>query len=220
MIDFPSAFTGTTETLQPITALGDQAGQAIQQLADKGYEVRIGLTPEFAEAITTMTHEPAIRLYCPKDAGERFTDRAATERWLSKQRAMFLLIKRGENNQSQLAGYGWVGAGSSEHVPGGEITFAIRIGEIGQGQGLATPFAWLIVAAAAERFGAQNMWLETWGSNGAAVHVYHKVGFVNVAEVPSSRPVPDSEPVDDVRVYMTLANDLLPTKTVSNAASS
>jgi ribosomal protein S18 acetylase RimI-like enzyme len=216
MTAFPSTFAEVTRAL-PAAGLGEKATQAIQQLAGKGYEVHTGLTEEFAQAIARMTQEPSIRLYCPRDAGERFTDQAATERWLAKERAVFLLLKRADDGSLGLAGYGWAGAGTTSQVPGGEITFAIRVGEAGQGQGLATPFAWLIVAASAASYGAKNMWLETWASNGGAVHIYHKIGFVTVAEVPGKRAVPDSGPADDIRVYMSLANELLPDASSASA---
>ncbi|HSW85606.1 MAG TPA: GNAT family N-acetyltransferase [Candidatus Saccharimonadales bacterium] len=181
--------------------IGPKAIDAAQQLADRGYEVLAGLNSEFAAQILTMSGEPAIREYCPKDLSERFTDQAATQKWLSKQRAVYLLIKQGEQ---ELAGYGWAGPASSSNVPGGETTFALRIGESGHGQGLAAPFSWLIMAATAVHYGAQNFWLETWSSNGAAVHIYQKLGFENTTEVPSKRLTLNGEKISDTRLFMTL----------------
>jgi ribosomal protein S18 acetylase RimI-like enzyme len=209
MIPFPDTFSESTQSV-PEASLGDKGLEAIQKLAERGYEVHAGLTPEFAQAISAMALEPSIREYCPKDSGERFADQASTERWLSKKRGTFLLLKRADDGSLSLVGYGWVGAGSNSRIPGGETTFALRVGEAGQGQGLATPFSWLIVAASAALYGAKNMWLETWLSNGGAVHIYHKIGFVDVAEQPDKRSVPGGEAVDDTRVYMSLPNELLP----------
>ena len=209
MMDFPDKFEETTHSL-PAEGLGQAGDEAVQKLAERGYEVRVGLTPEYADQILAMSQEPSIREFCPKDSGERFTDRAAAERWLAKQRAAFLLFKKEDDGDLSLAGYGWTGAGSSTHAPGGKITFAVRIGEAGQGQGLAAPFSWLIVAGSAVLYGARDFWLETWGSNGGAVHIYHKIGFETVAEEPDQRLVPSGDRVPDTRVYMSLANELLP----------
>lgn len=208
MTDFPDKLDETARPL--LTDLGQAGAEAVQKLSENGYEVRLGLTPEFARAISTMAQEPSIREYCPRDSGERFTDLRSAERWLAKGRAMFLLLKRSDGGQLKLAGYGWSGAESSPRVPDGQITFALRIGEAGQGQGLATPFSQVILSATAVLYGAKNIWLETWASNGGAVHVYHKLGFTDVAEASDQRLLPDGGTTADTRIYMSLPNDLLP----------
>jgi ribosomal protein S18 acetylase RimI-like enzyme len=208
MMNFPNKFGETTGPLPD--GLGQAAAEAAQQLAGRGFEVRLGLTTEFAREISAMALEPSIREYCPRDSGERFADLESAGRWLSKGRAMFLLLKRSDNDKLSLAGYGWSGAVSSPKAPGGEITFALRIGETGQGQGLATPFSRLILSASAVLYGAKNIWLETWASNGGAVHVYHKLGFTDVAEALDRRPLPNGGTIADTRIYMSLSNDLLP----------
>ncbi len=218
MIDFPTTLEATTQAL-PIEALGEAGQQAVRQLAERGYEVRVGLTPELADQIAAMAREPSIREFCPNDYGGRFADRASTELWLSKRRATFVLVNKSDSDDLRLIGYGWVGLGSSPHVRGGEATFAIRIGEAGQGQGLATPFAKLIVDGSAAIYGAKNMWLETWQSNGGAVHVYHKIGFVDVNQEPSQRLSSNGEKIADTRLYMSLPNELLPTMNEATLSS-
>ena len=208
MSSFPSTFAVATKPLSSAEfAACDRL--LIKQLADKGYEVHPGLTREFANTISRMCLQPSIKEYCPNDSGKRFADRAAAQHWLAKGRGVFLLLKRLENGRLELVGYGWAGKASSSQVPNGQTTFALRIGEAGQGQGLAAPFARLIVAAAAKLYGAQDLWLETWGSNGGAVHVYHKIGFQTVAEQPGQRPTPGGSTVADTRVYMSLPNGRL-----------
>jgi ribosomal protein S18 acetylase RimI-like enzyme len=209
MSNFPTDFTNMTRSLA-VDKLGDKEADIVRKLADKGFEVRTGLTPEFADQILVMAQESNIREYCPKDSTERFTDRAATERWLAKRRAVFLLLKRENDNTLSLVGYGWSGPGFNRHVPGGQTTFALRIGEAGQGQGLAEPFSWLIVAASAAQYDTQDFWLETWASNGAAVHIYHKLGFETVKEETIERPTAIGGTVADRRIYMQLPNRLLP----------
>ncbi|HUY85031.1 MAG TPA: hypothetical protein VMU97_00785 [Candidatus Dormibacteraeota bacterium] len=207
MMDFPDKFD---ESTRPLPAELGQAGtEAVQKLAERGYEIQVGLTPALADQILTMSQEPSIREYCPKDCSQRFADRTSAERWLEKKRAVFVLLKK-EGDGLSLAGYGWAGPASSSHVPGGVNTFAVRIGEVGQGQGLAAPFSWLIIAGSAVLYGARDFWLETWASNGGAVHIYHKIGFETVDEQVDDRLTRDSQKISDTRVYMSLSNQLLP----------
>jgi GNAT superfamily N-acetyltransferase len=199
MMTFATTFDEAVQALPPTDSAVVDA--ALQQLNDEGYTIRLGLTPDYADAIATMAHEPAILEYCPNDAGSRFKDQAATADWLTKGRAVFLLLK-----DDELAGYGWCGAGTSEHVAG-QTTFALRLGEIAQGQGLAAPFAQIMIHAAAALYGSRDFWLETWASNGAAVHTYHKIGFQDAANQVGDRPTTAGSPVPDTRLYMTLSND-------------
>jgi RimJ/RimL family protein N-acetyltransferase len=211
MSNFPDTFV--EETL-PLTKaiVGESSAEAFDKLAHAGYEVHAGLNPEYASAIIEMALDPAIREYCPNDSGSRFKDQAAVEAWLGKKRGTFLLLKKESKGGLVLVGYGWAGDAVSSHVPGGETTFAIRIGKAGQGQGLAVPFAQMIVAGAAILYGAQKMWLETWGSNAGAVHVYHKIGFKDVDQQDDHRPTNDGETIADTRIYMSLADEFLPKK--------
>lgn len=210
MNNWPETFDQAVQPLAP-DGLNEAGLEAVRLLADQGYEIYIGLTAEYAEAIAAMALEPAIRENCPKDCAVRFADRPATERWLGKKRAAFLLLKHEADGSLRLAGYGWAGPGSNPHVPGGQSTFAVRISEADHGKGLAAPFSRLIVEGAAVLYGARDIWLETWGSNGAAVHIYHKIGCVTVSERPDKRPTTVGSPVSDTRVYMSIPNDLLPT---------
>jgi hypothetical protein len=207
-MNYPTDFMSETQAF-PVERLGPLGREAYQKVLDQGYDIRVGLTPELADAIAQTALEPSIREYCPNDSAERFTDRAATQRWLSKGRAAFLLVKTAEDGNLQLAGYGWVGARANSHVPGASSTFAIRIGEIGQGKGLAAPFSRIIIAGAAILYGADKLWLDAWDSNGAAVHVYHKIGAVEIDRQSTQRPRPSGETVTDTRVYMSLPDELL-----------
>ena len=205
MSDFPHELVEQTQVLTK-DMFEDSDVALIGQLADQGYEVQAGLTAKYADDIAKMCLQPSIKEFCPNDSGRRFKDRQATEQWLAKGRGAFLLIKKDDQS---LVGYGWAGDETSSHASDGQTTFAIRIGEEGQGQGLATPFARLILSGAAQLYGARDFWLETWASNGGAVHVYHKIGFEDVDQAEDSRPTTGGEPALDVRLYMSLANGLL-----------
>ena len=206
-MNFPNTLASETEPI-PKDLLSESDRLLIEDLKSRGYEVRTGLAADYIDAITAMANEPSIRTYCPKDCSERFVDQTTTERWLAKARGVFLLLKQTTNGW-QLAGYAWMGAAKSDQVPGAETTFALRIGEEHQGQGLAAPFARLVVASSAILHGAKKIWLETWQSNGGAVHIYQKIGFKKVTEKPSKRLTPDGEVVADTRLYMSLPDELL-----------
>jgi ribosomal protein S18 acetylase RimI-like enzyme len=204
-MNYPTQFSDQLQEL-PYDQLGPLAKQAYDQLKERGYEVKYGLTGQAADVIAHLVQEPAIKEYCPKDSSERFTDREATAKWLSKGRAAFLLIK--VDDQS-VVGYGWAGTGSSAKVPSGKVTFAIRIAKAGQGQGLATPYSRLILAGAATLYNAKDVWLETWQSNAGAVHIYRKIGAQDVDQEASQRPTSSGETVQDTRLYMTMPDELL-----------
>jgi GNAT superfamily N-acetyltransferase len=211
MKSLPSTFDQQISPL-PSEGLGEAGEAAVAYLAGIGYEVRYGLTKEYAQAIVDMALEPAIKEYCPNDSGDRFASMEAVERWLSKQRLTFLLLKRADNGELSLAGYGWIGIKDSSHAPGGHVTFSLRVSGNHGGKGLAAPFSTLMVMASAAVFGICDIWLETWASNGAAVHIYHKIGFEDVDAVPGERPttLEGGGTVQDERLFMTYPNELLP----------
>lgn len=208
MPTIPNSFS---EDIIPLQLGGDNqlVADAAERLSSQGYTVCVGLTREWTEKILPLTHEQSILEYCPRDAAERFASVAATENWLSKQRAVFLLVHEAAGVKT-LAGYGWAGYGVTEHVPGGEATFALRVSEKHQGKGLATPYSVLMLAGAVKLYGLQNIWLEAWMSNAGAVHIYHKLGFVDVAQEQTERPTASGGKETDTRLYMTVANELLP----------
>ncbi len=208
MKPFPTTFAEVTQPLSEL--LTDTADKdLLRQLIVKNYEVHLGLTPEFVDAITETARQPSIREYCARDGSERFKNRESAECWLAKGRAVFLLFRRTNGSDDlHLAGYGWAGRAASPHVPGGETTFALRVSETDQGHGLAVPFAKLIISATSALYGAPHIWLETWASNTGAVHIYHKLGFKTVAQKVGQRLKPDGSTVSDTRLYMTQPVDL------------
>ena len=202
MIPFPDSYVSELRPL-PAEQVSEDGRAAIESLRTKGYEVQAGLTPEYADAIAVMALEPSIKEYCPNDSGSRFINRQTTAEWLSKKRATFLLLNKSDDGQFELAGYGWVGAKQNSLIPGGETTFSLRVSENHQGKGLASPFSVSMLAAATAIYGPKHMWLESWESNGGAVHIYHKIGFQDVASKQEERPTATGQMVADTRLFMT-----------------
>ena len=199
---YPAALDEQLEPI-PLDDMTEAGHEAAAFLTSKGYEVVSGLTPLYADQISRLSHENSICEYCPKDSKERFTNLDTTREWLSKGRAVYLLIyKQPDTANPELAGYGWIGSKQTSMVPGGETTFSLRVSEHHQGKGLAAPFSRCMLEAAEVTYGAHNMWLETWASNAGAVHIYHKLGFHDVNQKQDERPSLQSLFVSDVRIYM------------------
>ncbi len=207
MVSFPTDFTDKTEPLTK--SLGQPTDEAMDFLAGRGFVVLTGLDEALAKSISQLALQPHIRKYCPKDCtDERFANRQSTQRWLSRGHAFFVLAKK-QKSGFKPVGYGWSGPKKTNEVPQGETTFAVRLGQEGLGQGLAAPFSQIIVASTANKYGAKKIWLETWASNAAAVHVYKKLGFELVNQKPAKRSGADGSAVDDSRLYMLLPDELL-----------
>lgn len=200
MSNYPTTFSDSTERLTG-ERLSPTGQAALQNLEQKGYYVQVGLTQANVTALQALSLQPSIREYCPNDCTKRFRDELTASDWLSKGRAAILLI---HSETGEVAGYGWVGDGTSEHVPGGTETFAIRLSEAHQGRGLATPYNQVIIDVARQLYGSQHMWGEAWQSNAAAVHVYQKIGFHIIGSEPTTRPTATGQQTPDTRLYMTL----------------
>jgi ribosomal protein S18 acetylase RimI-like enzyme len=206
--DLPNEISKESINLK-VLDLNEVSQVYLTEIEEKGYEVHLLLTEQSAKQIITMSREPDILEYCPNDAANRFKDIETAKTWVGKKRAMVTLMKKNADNTLALAGYGWVGHESDPHAKNGTTTWAVRIGEDYQGQKLATPFCALIVFATAKIYGLDNYWLATWASNPAAVHIYHKLGFIDVNEVSGTRQDLMGNEVSDKRIYMELPNSAL-----------
>lgn len=215
MASYPTGFAERTTVIDG--GIGQRGDAALARLLEKGFMVATGLTEYFAGAIGVMGYQPHIREYCPKDATEsRFGTLASTEKWLQKGggRGMFLLL-RGKGENAQLEGYGWTGVEVCNELPDYPITSAYRIGERGQGKGLAKDFVQVVVSGTNTLYAPnEGIGLETWKSNHAA-SLYPKVGFVALAEAPEDelRPTLNPDATDgkvlDRRLYMGYPRELL-----------
>lgn len=217
-LHYPTQFAEQTTPLP--FGLGVRADEAMCELASRHLTVHTGLTTEFARAIGSIAQQRTIQEYCRNDAAKRFTNIESTATWLRKGddtlrafgRGVFLLLHEDSEHTTKLAGYGWTGPELSARLPGGKVTFAVRMNEAFQGMGAARPFTNLIVAGSAALYGARDIWLEAWGSNTRATSAYERVGFVHHPEAteyalrPSLRYNSD---VPDVRLYMSLPDEML-----------
>ncbi len=198
MSTYPADFSAATSPVGS-TTLSEAGREALAALAAKGYRVVTGLTRADVATLHQLSLQPSIREYCPNDATSRFADEAATAQWLKKGRVVVLLI---ENRSDAIAGYGWFGDGTCEHIPEGRQTFAIRLSEAHQGRGLATPYTQVLLDLARTVYGANHIWLEAWASNAGAVHIYEKLGFQLAAKVECPRLTARGSETADTRLYL------------------
>ena len=161
------------------------------------FGVFFGLREQDTADISPIAASAAVREFCPKDISSRFGNVEMAERWVAKGRTMFQLRELGRGG---LAGYGWTGLETSPEIPGGDTTFAVRLAPEFAGRGLATPFTRAIVAGSSALHGG-NIWLETWGSNTAAVRTYVHAGAQLVTTRDATRPTlnPGDREIDDTR---------------------
>ncbi|MBL8121136.1 GNAT family N-acetyltransferase [Candidatus Saccharibacteria bacterium] len=199
MNTFPTTFTDTYFLDSSTTSGAEQA--ALQSLAEKGFGIQLGLSTEDVPALQALSVQTSVLKYCPKDCTERFKDLPTIEKWLEKERLVFLLK---EKSSGQLAGVAWTGPGTSSHIPGGKLTGGIRLSEDFQGQGLATPFLTVVLEHTKEKYSREQIWFECWQSNAGAVHIYQKLGFKIVETEPSQRLTPHGTFDPDTRIYMKL----------------
>ncbi len=197
---FPTTLDDQPVWLDP-ELLTTDAKVMLQFLHDTGYGVQIGITEEDAAKLSIISLQPSIRNYCPKDHTERFKNLEATQKWLVKGRATFLLKER---NTNDIAGYSWSGPGTNEHVPEGTLTGALRLNEQHQGKGLARPFLAVVLDYTTKNYPNEVVWFETWASNVGAVHIYEKLGFTIVDSSASTRKTDVGNTVEDTRLFMKL----------------
>lgn len=197
---FPTTLNDQTVWLDH-TSLTDDGTTMLQFLHDKGYRIQVGLTEEDAQKLSVISLQPSIRNYCPNDSTKRFTSLEATRQWLMKGRVAFLLK---EQTSGDIAGYGWSGRGTNEHIAEGTLTAALRLNEQYQGNGLATPFLAVILNYTTKHYSNEVIWLEAWASNAGAVHIYEKLGFKLVNSSPSTRVTDTGNTIEDTRLFMLL----------------
>lgn len=230
--NFPTEFASELEPLP--MCISEAADAAIERLAERGFKVLRGLTTEAAAQVRPITLQQSIGHNCHKDRGvTRFATEGSTATWLTKGipdgrhgRDFYGLYLLGEDPENlTMAGYGWTGpelcdvfANLLENqsdisvtsvdpylLESANVTWAERISEEFQGQGLAAPFGTLITAGTRHfNPGVETIWLDTWGSNGPAFPTYSKIGFVYVPEAdhPAIHQTANGDRFDDVRLHM------------------
>lgn len=152
--------------------------------------------PELIQQLIDKSKQSNIVKYTPKDSTERFASTDHFQKWLQKGRTVHWLV--GPNDD--LAGIIWYGEANFPHEvkysPAPKLTFAIRLYDGYQGHGIAAPFMKQSLSIYNDQLKQQDIaldgiWLQTDIDNGAAIHVYEKLGYKEIGR-------------DDKRVTMVL----------------
>ncbi len=198
---FPTELADSALVLDGSIPLGRRGDAAVATLGRNGLQASVGLEVRGVDRLVGVTTEQHIVEFCPSDRN-RFADVDACRIWASKQRAF---VSIADLASSELLAYGWSGPETNKHVPGADITTAYRVTRFGQtitkriresGENdfrLGIQLGEMVIASAVHLFGASPdaVSLETWGSNGAARHLYALLGFVQLDSAPNepaSRP--------------------------------
>lgn len=172
MANFPTGFEAP-HYIDPAEITARYAAPFIE-LDKLGYVVVAGLCPANVADLTEISEQAGTLEYCPNDIAKRWTDIPTAEKQLGKDggRGAFRLEKIAT---SETAAHGWTGKSSADErafLPDCENTFAVRVNERFQRQGLGKLFSHAIVAGSMGLYRAKRIGLETWASNTGAVKSY------------------------------------------------
>lgn len=146
----------------------------------------IGIDDDLVNQLIQKSQQPAILQYTPNDAKKRFGSQQMFHEWFAKGREIHWLL----SEDNDLAGIIWYGKApfpldiSLPETP--TETFAIRIYEGYSGHGLARPFMKFSLQMYIKSEESNNekftgIWLQTGMDNPAALSVYRKFGYQDVA---------------------------------------
>lgn len=150
-------------------------------LEDKGLQVYRGWDGTLRDQLVIASCQSHILQYTPGDAERRFTTAEAADAWYHEHdRVVYSL-----GQKAMLAGLIWYGNSPDKNLDA-DYTFAIRMYEASQGQGLARSF----LEAAHSDFrqhthNERNVWLSTSADevkNAAALRLYRNAGYNTVNE--------------------------------------
>lgn len=209
MSNFPNTFDETPHLLSP-TDLWPAHSEYLSHLNANGFDVIAGLTRAAVPALTEISHQAGTVEFCPNDVKRRWGNETMAENQLAKDggRGVLQLVSR---RTGDTMGFGWTGKTSEdekEYLPMCENTFALRLHEASRGKKLGAPFSRVIIAGSMALWGANNIGLETWASNTAAVRTYLSAGAELITTKDDVRPTQDRTKFqhehhrNDVRLYM------------------
>jgi ribosomal protein S18 acetylase RimI-like enzyme len=210
-VRYPMELADSATLLDGSGDLGSRGNASVAKLTEHGLQATVGLDVSTIQALLGATAEEHIVEFCPTDR-RRFAGVAACREWVGKHRAFVAIT---DASSAALLAYGWSGPDKNKHVPGADITTAYRVTRAGQvatkrvresadaNFRLGMHIGELVIATAVHRFDAapNTVSLETWGTNGAARHLYELLGFVQLDSAPNEPATrPTLLPVDaDVR---------------------
>ena len=204
---YPTELAHSATVLDTSTNLGSRGNGAVAALAEHQLQSSVGLDLATIDRLVGVTGEEHIVEFCPTDR-RRFADVSACREWVKKERAFVAIT---DATTSDLLAYGWSGPDKNKHIPGADITTAYRVTRAGQSATkrarergdknfrLGMHIGELVIATATNLYDAlpDSVSLETWGTNGAARHLYELLGFAQLDSAPNENATrPTLKPVN------------------------
>jgi hypothetical protein len=158
------------------------------RLAEEGLEIIVAdakdVPEEYIRQIITKSRQPHVMKFeGHEDAEGRFKDLAAYKEWASKDRVVYLLIRKGGKEAAEVGGIAWFGKRENRLIdPSYGLTFGIRLYEGCVGKGLAVPFMRATHDDLKRFYPNQAIWLDFAEENIAARKAYSKFGYIDLTE--------------------------------------
>jgi hypothetical protein len=209
VVRYPTELVDSATLLDTSTNLGSRGNAAVGALLEHRLQSSVGIDLSTIDRLVGVTNEDHIVEFCPTDR-RRFADVAACREWVQKERAFVAIT---DAATSELLAYGWSGPDKNKHIPGADITTAYRVTRAGQSATkrarelgdtnfrLGMHIGELVIATATNLYDAppDTVSLETWGTNGAARHLYELLGFVQLDSAPNEKALrPTLKPMNSV----------------------
>lgn len=158
-----------------IESVGDFRGpDGARHVVERGWD------DELAAALPMLSLQPHILRSTPKDASRRFVDVESSNRWYDDEQKAPTPYSLRLGGLS-LGGFIWMSYQTHADTPGCDYTSGFRMYQGAVGRGLARPFSEVTHDDFFRRHPGSGIWLETDEVNQAALALYDKLGYKEVA---------------------------------------
>ncbi len=154
-----------------------------ERLEEEGLKVIVAqardVPEKYIKQVIEKSRQPHVMQFeGHEDAGGRFKDLPAYQKWAEKDRLVYLLM-----NNEDVGGIIWFGRRLNEHIdPKYQLTFGIRLYEGCVGKGLAVPFMRVTHDDLKRFYPGESIWLDFAEDNIAARKAYEKFGYIHLTE--------------------------------------
>lgn len=139
------------------------------------------LDPKFIDQIIEKSRQAHVMKFeADEDAGGRFKDREAYGSWAKKERVIYMLVNK---NNDDLAGIIWFGKRQNPNIDSKyALTFGIRLYEGYLGKGLSKPLMQASHSDVKNVFDDPYIWLDYEAENFIAGKAYKSFGYEELGQ--------------------------------------
>ncbi len=141
---------------------------------DRGWE------DDLAAELPELSRQPHILRSTPKDASRRFTDQESADLWYDDENKLPSVYTFRLGGLS-VGGLVWMSSQQHVDTPGAHYTSGFRMYQGAVGRGLARPFSEVAHEDFFNLHPTSGIWLETDETNAAALALYEKLGYTEIA---------------------------------------